>query len=153
MNAKLAIRRVTLVDTVRALQAAATTECVALWLAAPEDGLLTVKEVYRPPQQASDDYFEIPPAGMAAVMARLRTQSYSVAAQVHTHPGEAFHSAADERWAIVRHVGALSVVIPEFGRHVTADRFFEGSAIFRLNDVGRWQQIPSPDEVLFIKEF
>jgi len=35
-----------------------------------------------------------------------------VAAQVHSHPDEAFHSKGDDEWAIVRHEGALSIVVP-----------------------------------------
>jgi len=99
---KLTIDYAVLVETTRLLQAAARSECVLLWLAAREGQDLTVTEVYRPAQRASADFFEIPRDSMAAVMARLRTQSLSIAAQVHTHPGRAFHSAADERWAIVR---------------------------------------------------
>jgi len=146
----VAVGRVALAETVRMLQAAGQSECVVLWLAASEDAVLTVKEVYRPLQNASQDYFEIPREGMAAVMTRLRTRSLSVAAQVHTHPGSAFHSAADERWAIVRHVGALSIVIPDFAGNTNPAAFFDRSAIFRLDDRGRWQPIAEPTEVLML---
>jgi len=148
---KLTIGLEALVETTRLLQASARAECVLLWLAARDGPDLTVREVYRPAQRASEDSFEIPRDSMAAVMTRLRTQSLSIAAQVHTHPDRAFHSAADERWAIVRHVGALSVVIPDFARNTSPERFFERSAIFRYDDTGHWQQMGSVDDVLLVK--
>jgi proteasome lid subunit RPN8/RPN11 len=148
---KLTIDYVALVETTRILQASTHSECVLLWLAAREGQNLTVKEVYRPAQRTSADYFEIPRDSMAAVMARLRMHSLSIAAQVHTHPDRAFHSAADERWAIVRHVGALSVVIPDFARNTRPEDFFDRSAIFRLDEQGRWQQMASATDVLTVR--
>jgi len=148
---KLTIDHSALVETTQMLQASARSECVLLWLAARDGQHLCVQEVYRPAQRASEDFFEIPRDSMAAVMTRLRTQSLFIAAQVHTHPGRAFHSAADERWAIVRHVGALSVVIPDFARNTSPVRFFDKSAIFRLDERGQWQQMASADEVLFVR--
>ena len=147
----LFLSREVLVETTRLLQSVQHSECVVLWLAAREAEQLTVKEVYRPAQKASEDYFEIPRESMAAIMQRLRQKSLSIAAQIHTHPQRAFHSAADERWAIVRHVGALSVVIPEFARRTTPDSFFDQSAVFRLNESGRWQQITLVNDVISVK--
>lgn len=37
-------------------------------------------------------------------------------AQVHSHPQEAYHSDADDRYAIVTAQGGLSLVVPNFGR-------------------------------------
>ena len=36
-------------------------------------------------------------------------------AQVHSHPQEAYHSDADDRYAIVTAQGGLSLVVPDFG--------------------------------------
>lgn len=51
-------------------------------------------------------------------MTRLNEYAWSkrvtLAAQVHTHPGEAFHSRTDDREPIVTEEGALSIVIPDF---------------------------------------
>lgn len=53
-----------------------------------------------------------------AEMTRLNqyawTRKLTLAAQVHTHPGEAFHSRTDDREPIVTEEGALSIVIPNF---------------------------------------
>ena len=38
----------------------------------------------------------------------------SVRVQVHTHAGEAFHSATDDKWPVVATPGFISLVIPNF---------------------------------------
>ena len=73
------------------------------WSAAP-----VIVEAYVPEQEAEVDYFHIPPSGMMALMAHLRERRLGLAAQVHSHPARAFHSLADDKWAIVRHEGAMS---------------------------------------------
>ena len=55
-------------------------------------------------------------------------------AQVHSHPGEAFHSPADDRWAIPRQVGALSIVLPFFAAGISEETFFEQAAVFTLSN-------------------
>jgi hypothetical protein len=77
-------------------------------------------------------------------MERLRTQGLYVASQVHTHPREAFHSLADDKWAIVRHVGALSIVLPYFGRSTTLENFLRQAAVFQLDSSNTWNQV-SPE--------
>src|SRR5258705_421460 len=83
-------------------------ECVVLWLARPSGGLICVEDAYLPVQTAKADMFHIPKASMNVLQAELRQRRLMVAAQVHSHPREAFHSQADDRWAIVRHENALS---------------------------------------------
>src|SRR5437870_9510780 len=84
-------------------------ECVVLWLARRNQDLTPVQEAYRPLQTAEADMFWIPPEGMDALKMLMRQRRYMVAAQVHSHPELAFHSIADDRWAIVRHQDALSL--------------------------------------------
>jgi hypothetical protein len=38
-----------------------------------------------------------------------------VLCQLHTHPGDAFHSSADDQGAFTDEVGFLSLVLPSFG--------------------------------------
>jgi len=64
-----------------------------------------------------------------------------VASQVHTHPGEAFHSRADDQWAIVRHRGALSVVLPQFAATTTPDSFLLEAAVYQLNSSNAWIRV------------
>ncbi|MGC1863980.1 MAG: hypothetical protein WA733_23390 [Methylocystis sp.] len=89
-------------------------ERAVLWLAktAAEEPPAVVCQVYEPEQIAAKDFFHLPPESMRALMMHLRTKRLKVVAQIHTHPGAAFHSDADNEWAIVRHRGALSLVFP-----------------------------------------
>ena len=66
-----------------------------------------------------------------------------IAAQVHTHPFEAFHSEADDRWAIVRHVGAVSLVVPYFATTTTPDNFLDQIALFSLDANNQWIEVPN----------
>lgn len=121
-----------IVATVDALRAASTTERVLLWLADKSAGTVIVREVFVPEQYAEADHFQIPRSGMEELLQKLRARRWMVAAQVHTHPGEAFHSWADDRWAIVRHVGALSLVIPRFCQETTAATFVRDALVFEM---------------------
>lgn len=127
-------------------------ERVALWLA-PATGSRALKEVYEPQQETARDYFHLPPESLRALMARLKAGRLKVAAQIHTHPDEAFHSKADARWAIVRHVGALSLVLPCFAATATVATFLEEVKIYELSEAGEWLLTPNrgPDARLVLR--
>ena len=114
-------------------------ECVVLWLTprAPVD-FREVTEVFRPLQQARADQFRIPPEAMSALMQHLRARKLKLAAQIHSHPFEAFHSLADDHWAIVRHVGALSIVVPDFAANTTPENFTDRAKFYRLSAADQW---------------
>ncbi len=56
-------------------------------------------------------------------------------AQVHSHPTNAYHSEADDRYAIVTAEGGLSLVVPNFGRAPLDPAMW---AIYRLTQ-GEWK--------------
>lgn len=117
-------------------------ERVVLWLGRREADVVTVQRVFVPIQQAAHDYFHIPREGMAALLTYLRQSRLQVAAQVHSHPYEAFHSQADDLWAIIRHVGALSLVVPSFGLRTTAETFVNDAAVYELLPDNQWHHVP-----------
>jgi len=116
-------------------------ERVLLWLAARHPQELIIQEVYLPRQQCELDSFWIPREGMEELHVHLRKHSLMVAAQIHSHPFEAFHSLADNRWAIIRHVGALSLVLPHFALHSKIDSFDRDVAIYRLSSDNQWIEV------------
>jgi proteasome lid subunit RPN8/RPN11 len=116
-------------------------ECIVLWLGRRRAGAIDVIEVYRPIQQVQSHIFYITPLGMDAVRDRLRAGRLMVAAQVHTHPEEAFHSEADDRGAIIRHRGALSLVVPWFAGRTRAECFFGDTKVFRLDPSDEWIEL------------
>ena len=117
-------------------------EGIVFWLGRRTGERIDITEVYEPAHEAKADYFHIPPRSMQALQQELRTKRLMIAAQVHSHPMEAFHSHADNTWAVIRHVGAVSIVLPYFAANTSTDSFFEDAAIFQLNETNRWLQVP-----------
>ena len=120
-------------------------ECVVLWLGRRAENQIEVVDAYRPEQVARQDMFQIPPNSMNILYGELRRRRLMVAAQVHSHPQEAFHSRADDRWAIIRHEGALSLVVPYFASDTTPANFLDKTKIFQFSDAARWTEVPRVD--------
>jgi hypothetical protein len=120
----------------------ARTERFAVWLARKTQAQILVSKPYVPDYEASSDYFHLGRPAMASLIDHLRENELMIGAQLHTHPEQAFHSLADDRWAIVRHVGALSIVLPYFARATTAANFLVEAKVFALSPRNRWTEVP-----------
>ena len=64
-----------------------------------------------------------------------------LAAQVHSHPTEAYHSSTDDAYPLVTLVGALSVVVPDFARNAPGD--IDLWAWYRLSKRAKWLVVSS----------
>lgn len=120
-------------------------EVVLLWLGRRRAGSIHIEKLWIPDQRAGSDYFEIPEESMEALFQELRRHRLFVAAQVHTHPRQAFHSYADDVWAIVRHSGALSLVLPYFALETEVDTFVHDTVLFVLSPTNEWTEVPAAD--------
>lgn len=118
-----------------------SSEGIVLWLGKSTSNHIEILEAFVPEHVASIDYFRISPLAMDALFAHLAETGTFVAAQVHSHPREAFHSQADDEWAIIRHANALSVVVPHFARETITANFLEHVAVFKLSAGNRWLQL------------
>lgn len=123
-------------------------ERVLLWLGRRLDLDYIVDEVYVPIQIVGKDYFRIPEEGMEILLNKLRLSRKMIIAQIHTHPFEAFHSAADNEWAIVRHVGAYSLVLPFFCRTTNINNFSSKVAIFVMTESNNWGEADNDNLVV-----
>jgi hypothetical protein len=118
-------------------------EVLVLWLGEiePEQGKAHVVEAFVPKQKpiTSEDgvgYF-VDGEALFQLNRDLSETGLRLIAQVHSHPRDAYHSEADDRYAIVTAEGGLSLVVPNFGR---APAHPNSWAIFRLH--GRaWQEM------------
>lgn len=130
-------------ETLTVLREAGTrdSEAVLLWLGRSELDTIQVLEGYMPEQEADHDYFRIPPKAMSDLLTHLGQTRTFVAAQVHSHPEEAFHSCADDKWAIVRHESALSLVVPFFAADTTPLNYLDKIAAFELSTKNRWEEL------------
>lgn len=130
-------------ETVKHLREAGQrgNECVVLWFGRESATGIEIEAVCRPAQMAGADIFRIPPAAMREIIGILAQHGWMIAAQVHSHPREAFHSLADDKWAIVRHENALSLVVPYFAANTTGASFLRDQKTFKLTVDNRWQQL------------
>jgi hypothetical protein len=71
----------------------------------------------------------------------LNQHGLRLAAQLHTHPGEAYHSETDDRYSVVTARGGFSIVIPDFA---TAPFLLNSCAVYRLNLRGQWIELRQP---------
>ncbi len=78
----------------------------------------------------------------------LYENQLSLIAQVHSHPKEAYHSEADDNYAIITRTGGLSIVIPDFGK---SDSHFEKSAFYRLYPDTGWTHLTKQQAIALIK--
>jgi hypothetical protein len=138
---KLYIPTSLLKNSVETLKDSPGKERVVLWLGIEETGKYLVKEVFIPIQETERDHFWIPHEGMKQLLEKLRTSQLMIVAQIHTHPFAAFHSAADDKWAIIGHLNAYSLVLPNFGATTNSSNFKKMVAAFVLSKRNKWQLV------------
>jgi hypothetical protein len=69
--------------------------------------------------------------------------------RIHSHPGDAFHSAADDANPVISYEGGISIVVPFFGLGLR--RGLEACAVYVLRDGGRWVELPvGPDRDRYV---
>ena len=120
-------------------------EGLVLWLGqvTPPEG--RVSEIYVPKQSSitREDgvgYF-VEADELFALNQGLSQTGLRLLAQVHSHPGRAYHSEADDRYAIVTAQGGFSLVVPNFG---DTDDDLREWAVYRL--AGReWGELSEPE--------
>jgi hypothetical protein len=117
-------------------------ELVIAWHGKRSAAGITVTRLSIPEQVGTTVSFRVSDEGMRRLRADLAGAGELVAAQVHAHPAEAFHSIADDRGALVGHLGALSIVLPRFAAECTVANFATLAAVFQLHNNGRWREVP-----------
>jgi hypothetical protein len=127
-------------ETLAHLRAKGATghEGVVLWQGTFDPPRITAAIV--PEQETSPARFIVPLAERQRIARSLSGTGQMVVAQVHSHPGVAFHSPADDADAIPRRIGAYSLVIPDYAAR---GDLLDGAALFQLSEDGRWRQMPT----------
>jgi hypothetical protein len=121
-------------------------EAVVFWFATIDDvGDAQVQSAYVPDQTplSTDDGIGVYIDGDAITRAILALANDEIiAARVHSHPNLAYHSVTDDLNRLISHDGAISIVVPYFGRYGLNPRLCSVNE-FRL---GRgWQELPVDD--------
>jgi hypothetical protein len=113
-------------------------EGVVLWRGSFEPPRITAAII--PEQQTGPGRFIVPLAERQRIARSFAGTGEMIVAQVHSHPGAAFHSPTDDAEAIPRRAGSYSLVIADFGHRAG---LLDGAALFQLSDASRWEQIPT----------
>lgn len=103
-------------------------EGVALWAGTRNGSVFDVREGVIPAQTAyrtdTGLLYWVDSDELHRVNLWLHEHALTLVAQVHSHPGAAYHSDTDDAYPIVTKLGSLSVVVPDFARRA-----------FRLADI------------------
>jgi hypothetical protein len=121
-------------------------ECQVLWVG-PWSEQDLVGEVVHPRHMGHFGGFKLDDPWLTQFWLELANRSWGIRAQVHTHPGTAFHSQTDDDYPIVRTTGFLSLVIPRFAQgNVT----LAGTYLCEVQDDGSWLEVDARDRLSII---
>jgi len=128
-------------------------EGVAFWAGELQGRQFVVTQAFIPRQHAlTDTRSRVGVAIDGDELFRLNVWLHKVGlqliAQIHSHPGSAYHSSTDDDMSVVTRVGALSIVVPDF-----AAGAFELSAIsvHRLSKVGNWKKLSKKEKTQLLQ--
>ena len=103
-------------------------EVFVIWTAAlaGTGDRIDVQRCLVPRQEARTTMFGVLVHIDGAELARVQFENYDrgerSVVQLHTHPGDDVRmSDLDREWEVVCHVGALSIIVPDYGRHGLRD--------------------------------
>lgn len=112
-------------------------ECVVLW-AGPQARQDFADEAIHPLHTASPGGYDIDGPYVSGLWRELAARGQTVRAQVHTHPGSAYHSPRDDMLALIHTPGYLSLVVPSFAQGPVG--LDDCHLAIRLDD-GGWQSV------------
>ncbi len=119
-------------DTFRAC-GGGRAECVAYWLG--RAGADLVDDVVHPLHAGGPAGYQVNSLWVSELFLRLRADKKTVVAQVHTHPGLAWHSPTDDVYSLVPATGFLSLVIPRFAAGAIG---LSDAALYEMQPNGLW---------------
>ena len=90
-------------------------EACAIWVGEEHHDIFEIKEVWFPKQENTMISYHIPDIDVHNINVKLNKYKYSAIAQLHTHPGDAFHSSVDDEYTILSLPGSFSIVMPDYG--------------------------------------
>jgi proteasome lid subunit RPN8/RPN11 len=98
------------------------------YLLGQTDGATTlVVGTIRPESRTTPGSFSVSSVAMARIVRRANDLGLQVVGQVHSHPGQACHSAGDDEGARISYDGYVSIVVPDYGRRLPS---LAGAAVY-----------------------
>jgi hypothetical protein len=118
-------------------------ECQVLWTSS-WDSPQQLDGVVHPVHRSHGGGFQVDRNWLHVFSVGLLRANRGVQIQVHTHPGEAFHSATDDRYPIIHMAGFMSLVIPDFGLGKPG---FERAYLAEMQQDGSWTEVAIEDRI------
>jgi proteasome lid subunit RPN8/RPN11 len=113
------------------------------------DGLVTLAvTVFQPEATTTRGSFHVESRAMAPCVRAAVNLELQVVAQVHTHPGRAYHSDGDVEGARIRYAGYVSIVLPDYGRRLPS---LNEAAIYMSTQTNQWTELTA-EEVKIVAE-
>lgn len=119
-------------------------ECQLYWASAWDDPLVLTSVVH-PKHKSSAYALSLDDAWITKFWLELADLAFGVRVQVHTHPGEAFHSQTDDAFPLIHVSGFLSLVIPDFALGPVG---FERAYLTEVQSDGSWCQVPVSSRIV-----
>jgi hypothetical protein len=114
-------------------------EGMVLWTGIKSNRDAFVKTCIHPVQQCTAVSFDIPLDENQRINTLLKQSNEVIIAQVHSHPGSAFHSSRDDGMPITFTIGLFSLVVPNFCKKDLKD--LSELSIWEHIGKGNWQEI------------
>jgi hypothetical protein len=119
-------------------------ECQVLWVSS-WDATDTISKAVHPEHEAHIVGFVLDDRWLNGFWFRLAQENLGVRIQVHTHPGEAFHSPTDDAFPMIHTVGFLSLVIPNFALGPIG---FQDAFLTEIQANGHWREVPIAERLV-----
>lgn len=118
-------------------------EGVGYWVGSYRPLEAEVGELWIPRFEATSVSYDVRPQEMLRLRKELDASGHVLLAQVHSHPGSAFHSSRDDVYAASPWPGFISIVVPNGGR--INRPFFEVAEVFECSGGSQWRRL-GPEE-------
>jgi hypothetical protein len=119
-------------------------ECQVLWVS-PWDAPETIAKAVHPKHEAHVGGFVLDDRWLNEFWFTLAQENLGIRIQVHTHPGEAFHSPTDDAFPIVHTTGFLSLVIPNFALGSIG---LENVYLTEIHEDGSWREVATAERLI-----
>ena len=120
-------------------------EGMVLWSGVKTHGEALVRTCIHPSQQCTAVSYDIPLEETQRVNVLLEQLKEVLIAQIHSHPGSAFHSHRDDAMPFTFKLGFFSLVIPNFCNNDLKNLL--GLSVWEYTGEGKWQELSLPSAV------
>lgn len=114
-------------------------EGMVVWSGVVERDTRVVRTCLHPRQSCTVISVNVPVEEAQQINAALHEKGEILLAQVHSHPGDAFHSHTDDNFAITFTLGFISIVVPFFGQRGLSDLCRCG--VWIHEGFGKWRRL------------